>query len=334
MKKLWFACAVALCFACGQVGSVDQLRAGIPSADNVKLSAPAQSGASAEVAADVEVGHTAQALQGDTSGMYELTAGATALVNGGTLAVLNVLHDVVSTVPTSHTAISAVWGPYTAPLSPNSWKLTVTKTGDHTYSYSAEAKPKDADDSAYVVVLTGTHTPALGANGQQLAAFGSGSFVADWDALRTLPNHRNDLLTGQGTFTYARPSSTDAASIDVVFKGLFNQNDGVGYDAAYHWQQTPGGQGAFSFTTEVNLDGDSADTLENVAIESRWMNDGEGRSDAEATNGSLTAPATLSECWDESFASIYLDESFASQNDYGSESDCAFTSADFPSQNP
>jgi hypothetical protein len=51
-----------------------------------------------------------------------------------------------------------------------------------------------------------------------------------------------------------------------------------------------------------------------------------------AEGGDLSTQATVSECWDESFKSSFLDVSFDPTQNYGSAAtDCAtFTTAKFP----
>ena len=322
MNKLLSMCvAVLMLAACGKAANESDFKDGLPTANNVQLNVPSD-GSQA-----LKAGTSAQAVQGQTAAFYQLTRAVTLTVNGGTLFALGLVKAIVNNPATTVDSNTATWGPWTDSLSPTTWKLTVVKTGDHTYSYSLEGKPKAADDSAYLIVLSGTHTPSLDANGNVMKDFGSGTFLIDWDKAQQLPEHDNNV--GTAAFTYSRLSASDPASIDVQFTQVLD-NNGNRVDATYHWAETPGQGGDFSFATSSDVDGGGQ--LENLAIHSRWQNDGAGRSDVAANGGDLASPATVSECWDNAFLSTYLNASFYdSTQNYGTEStDCVFTSASFP----
>lgn len=332
MKRILAVGLTVALFGCGaSKGTVEEFRSGIPTSDSVALNVPASGGA---LRADpgqpaLKTGDVEQALQGSTAATYQITRAVTVVVNAGTLTVLGILKAVTDQTPSSFDGTTAVWGPYTGSLSPTTWKLTVEKSGDHTYSYTLEGKDKTAQDSAYVVVLSGSHTPALDASGVAEKNFGEGSFLIDWDKAQTLPEH--DQNVGTAEFTYARPNATDAATIDVAFRGTRRLDGNGTTDADYHYEATPGQGGAFIFATDADVDGDLNHVSEHLAIKSRWQEGGEGRADVQAQDGDLLSPATLSECWNASFQSTYLAESFDAEAGYGVEStDCAFTSADFP----
>ena len=122
----------------------------------VKLNVPAKSGS-----AHRRHRPPAGRLPGRRVRLLRLTRGATVRVNTGALAVLGLVESITDDQPTSLKGNVAVWGPYTDALSPTTWKLTVTKTAANTYSYKLEGKAKAAADSAFKVVLSGTH--AVGA---------------------------------------------------------------------------------------------------------------------------------------------------------------------------
>lgn len=332
MKRiLALALSVAM-FGCGgSKGTLEDFRSGLPTADAVSINVPSSGGAlkAGPGEPSYNLGTTQQALQGDTAATYQLTRGVTVVVNGGTLLVLGILKSVVEQKPTTFDGSTAVWGPYTGPLSPTTWKLTVLKAGDHTYSYTLEGKAKAAPDTDYVVVLSGTHTPALDANGVALKNFGNGTFLIDWDEAQKLPEHDNSV--GTAGITYSRLTPEDVASIDVAFRGT-RRLDGPGVtDADYHYEATPGEGGSFTFATNADVDHDASGLNEDLSIQSRWLEDGEGRSDVKAEGGSLATPATMNECWNASFQSTYYDASFDAAAHYGDEAtDCAFTQAAYP----
>jgi hypothetical protein len=73
--------------------------------------------------------------------------------------------------------------------------------------------------------------------------------------------------------------------------------------------------------------------LEDFTIHSRWQETGAGRTDYQLTNGDVAtaglAPVTVSECWDTSFLSTYLNVSYDDAGDWGVETSCVFPAAAF-----
>jgi hypothetical protein len=331
MKKLMALCAaVAMATGCGKAS--DDFKNVVPSSDNVKLNVPAsatamRAGETGQTEMALRTGPSSSQLQGDIAGTYQITRGVTGAVNLGTVFVLGLVKGITDQTPTTADSNHAVWGPYTDQLSPTTWKFTAVKTGDHTYSYSLEGKPKAADDSAYVIVLSGQHTPALDGSGDKIKDYGSGSFLIDWNEAQTLPEH--DSNVGTAALTYSRDVTSGQVTIDVQFNQVRDENSGQLIDATYHFAQDSSG-GNFAFNTMGDVDHDTSGDLENLVINSRWMSNGAGRSDVTATGGSVGS-ASFSECWNESFASTYLNASWDAAADYGTEgTDCVFTSAAFP----
>jgi hypothetical protein len=317
MKRLSLFALALLLAACGgrDFGS------GLPTAQNVRLEVPASNSQPLS-------GVSQQELQGDHSSFYDLTRGVTVTVNAGVGFVLGLLKAITSHRPTSIDGDSAVWGPHTEDLSPNTWKLTVSEIAPGKYAYKLEGKPKTAPDSGYVIVLSGEHTPSVDANGDPVEHFGAGQFVIDWDNAQTLPEHGSDV--GQAAVTYSRLDPTANVTIDVDFTQVKNEAGNL-VDAAYSFLKMPGQGGEFQFS----IDKDRVDTstqLEHLSIKSRWNSSGAGRSDVMASGGDLASPATANECWDSSFASQYMATSWSSDpaHNYGSEATgCAFASAEY-----
>ena len=88
--------------ACGN--ELSDIRAGVPSTSAVTVNVPQRSGA----------------LVGSESPFYLITWGATSTINGGVVAVLSLLRDIVTQPPTSTSGKVNTWGPGAAsPLEPN-----------------------------------------------------------------------------------------------------------------------------------------------------------------------------------------------------------------------
>ncbi len=325
MLRKSLLCAALMLTACGNNNTEgDAFREGLPNQETVAVKAPEKAGQGLTVEAQAKGG------QSDT---YAWTRGATVVVNGGTAAVLTLLEKITEHTPTSLADKTAVWGPHTEPLSPNTWKLTVTQTAEHSYSYVLEAKAKSAADSEYKVILSGAHTIARDANGQRVKHYGSGSFLIDWDAAQTLPEH--DHQVGRAEIRYSRPDTTSAVTVEADFRQVRDaERPGTRVDADYRYKATPGAGGEFDFAVDKNIDrGTDRTAIEHLTIKSRWKQNGAGRSDVQATGGDLDSQgASISECWDSNFASQVLLISYAPFFNYGTEAtECAFVTAVYSS---
>lgn len=294
-------------------GGVSDFRDGVPSSKQVALKLPESAGNGLS-----GVGTRRDGLEGETAAFYTVTRATTVVVNGGTALVLDMVARITSYPATTVGNDSATWGPYTEALSPNTWKLTVTRTAPDTYDYRLEGKGKAEADSAYRVVLSGTHHYA-GDN------IGNGTFLIDWDEAAQLPEHA--ALVGSATVTYARPTLTADLDIEVAFNQIFSADRGQRVDARYAYHSTNANGGNFQFDVFQDFVGGSA--IEHGKLRSRWEQDGAGRSDVKLSEGDVTGEFTANECWDSSFLSRYLNYSWAPSQNYGTESACAFTVAEY-----
>ena len=306
--------------ACGG-SSIDAMRSGMPSSDTVQLQFPNQPGQHLDSG-----GQQQQAQLGATAGFYVVTRGVTVLVNVSTALILGLVKAITDNPPTSIHGNVAVWGPWTDALSPNTYRLTVFDNGNHHYSYALEGKAKQDPDTAYVTILSGSHTAAVDSSGHPINGFGNGTFVINWDNAASLPQHDPNNM-GSARFTYDRMTATAQVTIDVTFTQVWDSGTNRRIDANYHYASTPGGDGLFQFSTYQNT---QAGGIQRFAIESRWKNNGAGRSDVIVTGGALTQPATINECWDQFFNSQYLQVSYDPSQDYGVEATaCVFIPAEY-----
>lgn len=317
MKRICLFALPLSIAACGG-SSLDAIRNGLPTSDTVHLSVPARSGQALE-----DVGQQQQAVRGETSSFYRLTRDVTGVVNLGTAVVLGLVKAVTDNPPTSFSGNLAIWGPYTDPLSPNTYRLTATDNGHHQYSYALEGKAKQAPDSAYIIILSGVHVAATDSSGHPIRGFGSGSFLIDWDKAQTLPEH--DANVGTGAFSYSRTSAAAPVEINVTFTQVRDLISQQLINVNYKYVQAPAADGMFQFSTYQR---NSSGNLQRLAIESRWKQTGAGRSDVVLNPGS--PPPTINECWDSLFTSQYLHVSYDASQNYGVEaSDCVFATAEY-----
>ncbi len=328
---------------CGRLDG-SEFEGSTPTKDTVALVVPAASSTTATTGAVSAASVTVKqsALLGETAKDYVLTATLAYVVNTATVAVLGLVKAVTDYPPTSVETGTAVWGPFTDPLSANTYRLTVVKQAPHVFAWKLDGKGKTADDSAFVTILSGVHTRALDDMGHVMPGFGSGNFVIDWDAADTLPQH--DTNVGQMAFTYSRTSPTATVTNNVTFTNIFDNCDpstcnthGQIFDALYGYTATPGSGGDLQYGATENFVATTT-ANETMSIHSRWMETGAGRTDVQITGGDVgTAVDTSNECWDSNFLSVYSAASYDPNDpavDWGAESSCAFPSAALISLSP
>jgi len=335
MKRSLVLGSVTAALALGgcMIGEGNDFAGSTPTAENVALAVPASG--TTQSALTSGDGTRRSALLGQEAGSYDLTRGVTDIVNGATGAVLLLVKTIVSYPPTTVHGDTAVWGPGSQPLEKNSYRLTVTRMEPHVFTWALDAKPKAADDTAFITILSGTHTRAVNDRGRPIDNYGSGTFTVDWDAAQTLPDH--GTAVGVATFTYSRTAPDAVTTIDVDFKGIKDDPPSTElYDALYRYTATPGAGGELKYAARRDYFPDphpSNSALEDFTIHSRWQETGTGRTDYELTGGDVAtagiAPVTVSECWDTAFLSTYRNVSYDPTLNWGDETSCSFPTAVF-----
>ncbi len=327
--------ALAGAMGCGKAGD-GAFDDSVPTQENVALVVPSSSASAAAAVASGDLSVRGGALQGQLAKDYVLTATVVGVVNTATAAILTLVKDITDYPPTSVSGDTAVWGPGTDPLSANTYRLTVTRTAPHVFTYALDGKGKNDPDTAFVTVLSGTHTRALDAAGHVMKGFGSGNFVLDFDASATLPQHDNNV--GQVAFQYSRLSATAPVTIDVTFTGVQDhcdpltcQTSGQIFDAVYQYSATPGSGGDLQYADAKDYVATTS-AKETLEIHSRWLQTGAGRTDMQLSGGDLGSTVQASnECWDPNFASVYSNTTYDPSQDWGVESSCAFPTAAYAS---
>ncbi len=303
---------------CGLDGA-ESFRAASPSRQGINITVPQSQGLSSQqIAARLNEPNIARTeVLGQTAEFYQFTVVVTGFVNGSVWAILNLVEDIIQQPPTTVTKTEAVWGPYTAPLSPITYKFTMTASNGG-ISYVLQGKPKTADDTAYVSLLTGNHQPT----GQNA---GQGQFVLDLNASHSLNNDPNQA--GTVAVQYARDTSANLV-VMASFQGVVDQSTGQLVDANYGFAQQAGADGDFEFVLTKDFDGKGQ--LETLAVKSRWQQDGAGRSDVLGSGGDLGSTQILaSECWDSNFKETYYQDNLNINPTQGSASACVFATADY-----
>jgi hypothetical protein len=292
----------------GCMSPVDEFRGAAPSASTVSLNVPAGAGTTSAKAG----GAASTETIGARATMYEITRTVTTVVNGGVGVTLLVLEAIVAGQPSSITIDHATWGPYTGALDPTTWKFDVSKVGPSDYSYVLSGKPRNAADTSYVGVISGTaHVVSR--------VVGSGDFVFDFDALHTLDTSNK----AQGTVTVHYDNTASPRVVDVAFKGYDDGNGAYTPDSAlYKYSENTDHSGSFEFVAKADVDHDPLGIQETLAIKSEWLSTGQGVSNVAADGGSLGGSATLQECWDATFARSYFTDSWNSADTEGNAASC------------
>jgi hypothetical protein len=308
----------------------DAFRGGVPTREAVVLHLPGapDDGGGATTATTTTSASTStihSALVGQQADTYTVTRDVTAIVNGGTWAVLTLVRTIVDYPATTVSTDAAVWGPYTDALSPNTWRLSVTRTQPHEYAWLLEARAKTESNDAFRTIISGDHMAAVDAQDDPIEGFGNGTFAIDWDAAATLPEH--DTNVGKAAFTYSRLTPTAVVTVAVDFTGIQDQTTKEIFNAVYRYSSAPGQGGSLSYAEDKDNfpgPGPTGTAKEHFTIDSRWTEAGVGRCDFEDQGGDLKTVAHGSECWDASFASVYrnLDYSSAATDNWGAETSC------------
>jgi hypothetical protein len=309
----------------GATTPTDEFRNGVPRAETIRMAMPGDDGGQVLAQGQLEES-TRQALLGETAEWYKTTRKVTRGLNGAALAVGGLVKFVLNYPPTTLADNQAVWGPWEDPLDPVAWKVTVTRVAAHTFQYTFEGRPKLDPNAAFVIVLAGTHTPALNARGRALARFGSGSFTLDWDARATLPQPDDNV--GKVDYSYEHLSADDTVDIKAKFRQVKDEDrPGQKVDANYAFAQQPKGPGSMDFV--FIMPPNAQDAGGRALVHSRWQNSGAGRADVQMKSLDGSISISENECWDTTYASVYLQDSWPGGRAWGSESSCAFLTAEY-----
>ncbi|OFX24808.1 MAG: hypothetical protein A2V77_14745 [Anaeromyxobacter sp. RBG_16_69_14] len=302
--------------ACGgETITEEEARGAVPGASQAQVGVPDQQGqaltaapAGSEATSDATAPYAAE------------TIALAAAVNGGVAFTLGIVELVASLPPTSCSGDTCTWGPGSGPLEVNDWQLTVTKKGEDDYVWALAGRPKTDPSAGFTSIVSGE------AFTTDVRHVGHGTLVVDMDAAAGLARKTTDpqdLPVGKISATY---DNTSDRNVSVQFLGTKDPVEPTQtVNAAYQFAATASG-GDLQVATR-NLTTEAALTLH-----SRWTDTGAGRGDAAFTLGGVTV--SRSQCWDSAstlFNQVYQVTSPADpSSDMGSESACAFPSAQPP----
>jgi len=281
---------IALVSACDRR---DEFANVLPTADDVKINVPGEEG---------------QALGlGERSDLYEKTYHISRAINGHVGAVFVILGAIIRTEPTESGDDFRVWGPSEPQgLEDTSYRLTVTRASEGVFDFVLDARPKGTTEEAdFKAIWEGQARPVDDETG-------SGELAIRFD------NDRDDCSTGTANVSWTR--SADLRTVDIAFDGVDNTCDlDEGFADSYSYSEAADGSGDFHFSMNGNIhrNDENKPGIENLTIVSKWLADGQGRSDVTLTGAEIEADltthfpdagavdVTIVECWNDLFELTY-----------------------------
>jgi hypothetical protein len=317
--------ALALASGCTleETEDVDQYREAVPSAGAVAVDGPDTTGTSGRNAASGARGTLTDGMTAPAPAYwYTFTRDVRDGVNIVTAAILVTVSFVVHTEPSSVSEDEAVWGPFDGDaLDPVSWRLTVTRIGDHHYRYVVEGRRKADKGGPFISVLTGTGFD------RQSPSHGDGSFTLDLDNSRRLDPSRHADDRGTVTIEHDLPRDIGRRVNALPRVITATVDPGTGESLVIGSTANTDHTGSLGVTAVVDIDDVKDGVNEDVSIASRWRETGAGRSDITIAGGSLPADLPVvnaTECWGENFARVYYGDSIDFAPTEGDASLCAY----------
>jgi hypothetical protein len=281
----------------------------LPTAEDVRIRLPESSSAKGT-----------SELLGDLSPWYVVTRAVTRDLNGGTAWVLLLVHTIVQFPVTTVDGDRYTWGPWSGALDPAEYRLVVTALANGSYDWSLDGRSKTQPGTGFETVISGNAVPGPS------EGTGRGDFAIDFDAAARV-NPVDHQGRGLVAITYDLAARRLDMAIDTV-----EVRGGVEVPVfyAYAYDEAADGAGDMVFAIHGDTD-DPGDAAEDAVIRSRWLATGAGRADLRLSGGDLEdLVITASECWSTSFRVVYYGDSLEWLPTEGSESDCAFATADLP----
>ncbi|MCB9654044.1 MAG: hypothetical protein H6729_07955 [Deltaproteobacteria bacterium] len=322
--------------ACGDSAEGrDEVRAfvgALPTAADVLVEVPA-------VETDVqnltrgEVGRSGRALVGEPATFYAHSYYQAREINDLASSIIDMLEEISSYPPTTFSADVAVWGPFSEPLEPNEFTLTVAKLAASDLSdlhagfgWKIAGRHK-SETGDFVTLARGSFAPDSDDEDRRT---GRGWMHIDFGRIHALEQSDE----GEGEIRYAFNRTDDAVQVKAIFQGP--DDEGEPATVAYSFGANIQGEGFILFGLNADIhDGEvGKEAKEKLLIRTRWRTQGDGRSDVVARGGDLGRDvAHVSQCWDDTFVSRY--ESVAINGtlvaEDGDSSSCALDVPDLPS---
>ncbi|MDA3862279.1 MAG: hypothetical protein PF689_00255 [Deltaproteobacteria bacterium] len=243
--------------------------------------------------------------EGDLAELYLQTVQTTRKVNNAVLFWLSLVENIIQFPPSSEDDSSALWGPWKpdGALSSAEYTFSITLNEDDSFDYAMSIRAADSDD-AFLDIYTGQIAA------QSSLVLNTGTMFFDYDAAASV-----DLaVTQRGTLSIEYDYQNGQKDIFIVFDQFRENQDDDPVNANYHYYLAGAGSGYFDFETWSDIHAGNPDAAqypndEHWEFRSRWTDSGQGRTDIKVEGQDLDTQGyesfKISECWDESFLSVY-----------------------------
>lgn len=325
--QLAFTALTLTALATAGCGSDDdaaaEYRAALPSAEAVTLPSPAASpSAQASPATEKLVGLELPNLDetvGEEAHYYAFFTRILAGVNGPTRPLTNIIHRVGEKQPRVVDSTHAEWEPEPDAHVAITWRLRVDRQTqaqphnqlDGDYAFTLDGRPTEADDNAYVTVVTGEYQSHDTQTKKR-----HGALTIDLDVLKALdPEHTPDA-TGHQLVVYSPPGKRENFPGEMPRTVLTS----VTTPREFLMITVDADQSGYASIQGSVAAGDGSN---NISFESQWLPNGAGTAQlSRATETTVDAAPLLFECWGPERQAIYYNDPSDSAASFGNSSEC------------
>lgn len=246
------------------------------------------------------------------NGSYEMATS----INGSVTGVIALMKEITDTPPTVYNSETRefVWGPFPNPDGFGYGAAYIAEAnGDFQYHY-ALLRGEGNDLATLTPVIWGAATPdpADDDNGVGITLW---DFEANYQFEMSNPNPPADLPRGRFAALYGAGPGENGERVALNFAVFRGFHDGTGdpADLDYLYGRVDDGENTLDFLesqTMVNIDENdpARPGIENLNVRMAFLNEGDGRAEAVATEGDFGANqmGTGIECWDASISRTFL----------------------------
>jgi len=313
--------------------TADELVAALPTAEMLEARYPGYS-APAEKTTGEDMSKMAVSSESDTASCSEADNEETAYfyqdgcrvisyVNGVVRDVMTLLNTAISHPPTHQGGGVYIWGPF-EPEEGITMMFGMQKNEDGSIGYKLDAKRTEDADSAFLTILRGRIE-----EGEDLG-HNVGSFDLSYDNIQAI----KPAAGVGGVAEYDYDSLGNQTGVHARLHDIL-AGDGLRHQAevSYVVNADSSGEMWYGYTDDLKA-GDTATASgevvqETAKVHTRWLSDGQGRSDATITGGDLGENVGfVTECWDADYFEVYAAANWAGET--GDSSLCVFESPQFP----
>ena len=288
--------------------------AAIPAANDVKLAAPGDTGATTQRLSPR--GLSTQDVPGASgpAEYYRFTRNLFDGVNLGTGWVLGTVLFIVHLPPTTVQGNVATWGPGSDSLEPAEWRLVVTETSHEAFTYELQGRRKGTSD-AFESTLKGTGF------GKSHADHGKGEFTLFFDVANKLDPTRLGAESDTGTTSVTH----DLRGYPRIISASAHPSS-----SQHQWDidtlRAADGTGTVHVDAQDDVSTPKNGTLEHVIFDSHFTAQGSGKAVATLSGGDVPNGLTVhvTECWSPApaFTRSYYNDDASLESTVGDAASC------------